>query len=64
MALTTIVDDDGEEQQIVRYNDFSTAVTGTLFYVPSLDFLDDPRAAAEAPSNDDSLGIGSLRDSS
>ena len=116
VALTTIVDDDGEERQIVRYNmpfgrvgagefgtyfigyarspdvteemlrnmfigkppgtydrilDFSTAVTGTLFYVPSLDFLDDPRAptrtetpAAEPPSNDDSLGIGSLRDSS
>jgi putative iron-dependent peroxidase len=116
VALTTIVDDDGDEHQIVRLNmpfgrvgagefgtyfigyarspdvieqmltnmfigkpagtydrilDFSTAVTGTLFYVPSVDFLDDPpaptrteTAAVEAASNDDSLGIGSLREAS
>lgn len=113
VALTTIVDDDGDEHQIVRFNmpfgrvgageygtyfigyarspdvieqmltnmfvgkpagtydrilDFSTAVTGNLFYVPSVDFLDDPTtlsrtdtAAVEAASNDDSLRIGSLR---
>jgi len=116
VALTTIVDDDGDEHQIVRLNmpfgrvgagefgtyfsgyarspdvieqmltnmfigkppgtydrilDFSTAVTGSLFYVPSVDFLDDPptstrteTAAVNAPSNDDSLGIGSLREAS
>jgi putative iron-dependent peroxidase len=113
VALTTIVDDDGEEQQIVRFNmpfgrvgagefgtyfigyarspdvieqmltnmfvgkppgnhdrilDFSTAVTGNLFYVPTVDFLDDPpaptpaRAAArDAAYEGGSLGIGSLR---
>jgi putative iron-dependent peroxidase len=112
VALTTIVDDDGEERQIVRFNmpfgrvgarefgtyfigyarspdvieemltnmfvgkppgnhdrilDFSTAVTGTLFFVPSADFLDDPPApaaerasAAEAAPADGSLGIGGL----
>ena len=114
VALTTIVDDDGEERQIVRYNmpfgrvgagefgtyfigyartpdviermltnmfvgsppgnhdrilDFSTAVTGGLFFVPSADFLDEPTIpargqapAAESGSDEDgSLGIGSLR---
>jgi putative iron-dependent peroxidase len=112
VALTTIVDDDGEEHQIYRMNmpfgsvgagefgtyfigyarspevieqmltnmfvgkppgnhdrilDFSTAVTGTLFFVPSADFLDDPRPAAPAApaanaiGSDDSLGIGSLK---
>jgi putative iron-dependent peroxidase len=90
VALNTIVDESGEEQQIMRFNmpfgrvgkrefgtyfigyaakpdvieqmlsnmfignppgnddrilDFSTAVTGTLFFVPTLDFLDDPPAA-------------------
>ena len=104
VALNTIVDDDGEERQIMRFNmpfgrvgvgefgtyyiayasspdvieemltnmfigkppgnydrilDFSTAITGSLFFVPSADFLDDPgpvgsataaAAAAEAPS--------------
>jgi len=60
-----------------RILDFSTAITGTLFYAPSADFLDDPPDppdAAEAgaavdvpeasavPSADDgSLGIGSLK---
>jgi porphyrinogen peroxidase len=93
VALTTIVDDDGEERQIVRLNmpfgavgagefgtyfigyashpdvieemlrnmfigkpagnhdrilDFSRAVTGNLFFVPSGDFLDDPPSATPA----------------
>jgi porphyrinogen peroxidase len=114
VALTTIVDEDGEERQIVRFNmpfgtvgagefgtyfigyarspdvieqmltnmfigdppgnhdrilDFSTAVTGNLFFVPTIDFLDDPPApdAAEAPvaepaEGDGSLGIGGLKE--
>jgi putative iron-dependent peroxidase len=122
VALNTIVDDDGEEQQIMRFNmpfgrvgadefgtyfigyartpdvieqmltnmfignppgnydrilDFSTAVTGNLFFVPTADFLDDPPALASAPASagsdvsaadapdasggDGSLGIGSMR---
>jgi putative iron-dependent peroxidase len=112
VALTTIVDDDGTERQIVRANmpfatlatgergtyfigyaahpdvldrmlvnmfvgdpprttdrvlDFSTATTGSLFFVPTQDFLDDlppgPAAAAAAPTDhaDGSLAIGSLR---
>ena len=122
IALTVIEDENGEEQQILRYNmpfgrvgvrefgtyfigyarspavteqmltnmfvgsppgttdrilDFSTALTGTLFFVPSSDFLDDPppaggrtgaaatsAAAAMEPAaepGDDSLRIGSLR---
>ena len=54
-----------------RILDFSTAVTGTLFFVPSSNFLDDPPApggAAGAEGSpgasaaaDESLGIGSLR---
>jgi putative iron-dependent peroxidase len=58
-----------------RILDFSTAHTGNLFFVPSLDFLDDPTVAApegaEAPvtepaadgpqPGDGSLGIGDLR---
>ena len=56
-----------------RLLDFSTAHTGNLFFVPSLDFLEDPGVAgspaesqdeapveAEPPS-DGSLGIGGLR---
>jgi putative iron-dependent peroxidase len=107
VALTTIVDDDGEERQIVRFNmpfgrvgvrefgtyfigyartpdvteemlenmfvgkppgmydrilDFSTAMTGNLFFVPSADFLDDPSSSPPPPSPDGSLQIGSLRD--
>jgi putative iron-dependent peroxidase len=123
VALNTIVDEDGEERQIVRYNmpfgrvgsgefgtyfigyardpdvteqmlrnmflgkppaahdrilDFSTAVTGTLFFVPTADFLDDPPpfeggTASDAeptdaappdpqPADDGSLGIGGLRE--
>jgi len=55
-----------------RILDFSTAVTGTLFFVPTADFLDDPPPAptdrppllvagppAAAPTG--SLGIGGLR---
>jgi putative iron-dependent peroxidase len=56
-----------------RILDFSTAVTGTLFFVPTADFLDDlpdppddtDAEAAAAPDAqrrpDDSLGIGDLR---
>jgi porphyrinogen peroxidase len=56
-----------------RILDFSTAVTGTLFFVPSADFLDDlpdppggtvaqagPAPDVQRPP-DDSLGIGNLR---
>ena len=62
-----------------RILDFSTAVTGNLFFVPTADFLADPPARsaevstpgtteepptpAEPPANDGSLGIGSLRGS-
>jgi porphyrinogen peroxidase len=50
-----------------RILDFSTAVTGNLFFVPSSDFLDDPRpdssvqATATIESDDGSLRIGSLK---
>jgi putative iron-dependent peroxidase len=54
-----------------RILDFSTAVTGTLFFVPPIEMLDDPpepRAPGEdpeppsaPPAADGSLGIGSLR---
>ncbi|WP_456847058.1 Dyp-type peroxidase [Cellulomonas sp. P5_C6] len=50
-----------------RILDFSTAVTGNLFFVPTVDLLDDPpdEPVADAPdtpeSSDSSLGIGSLR---
>ena len=125
VALNTIVDGNGEQRQILRYNmpfgrvgagefgtyfigytaspdvieqmltnmfvgdpagnhdrilDFSTAVTGSLFFAPATAFLDDPprttatSAAAEPvtdtavvhrPTTDDeSLGIGSLRGAS
>jgi putative iron-dependent peroxidase len=122
VALNTIVGEDGEERQIMRFNmpfgrvgarefgtyfigyarspdvielmltnmfagkppgnydrilDFSRAVTGGLFFVPTADFLDDPAtvsaedsavsesAAADegsgAPAPDGSLGLGGLR---
>ena len=119
VALNTIVDSDGTERQIARFNmpfgrvgvgefgtyfigyarrpdvieqmlsnmfvgnppgnydrilDFSTAVTGNLFFAPSAQFLDDPPTpstsdAAATPTIDEtdasgtagSLGIGSLR---
>jgi porphyrinogen peroxidase len=58
-----------------RILDFSTALTGTLFFVPSVDFLDDlPDPPGDAPAGDSpggpvatgsveggSLGIGSLK---
>jgi porphyrinogen peroxidase len=120
VTLNTIVDEHGEERQIVRFNmpfgrvgagefgtyfigyarspdvieqmltnmfigkppgtydrilDFSTAVTGNLFFAPTADFLDDPPSAAAAPAEadappadsadvpgDSSLAIGSLRE--
>ncbi len=54
-----------------RILDFSTAVTGSLFFVPTRQFLDDgpsapeppePSHAPDAPPSNGSLGIGSLRD--
>lgn len=53
-----------------RLLDFSTAITGGMFFWPTVDFLDDPpplaaqQAAApvSAPvAGDDSLSIGSLK---
>jgi putative iron-dependent peroxidase len=53
-----------------RILDFSTAVTGGLFFSPVLDFLNNPPAlpgatapptVVEAPSQDGSLAIGSLK---
>ena len=60
-----------------RILDFSTAVTGCLFFAPCADFLDDPpgppgavaasaapdaaEAPAAVPAGDGSLGIGSLK---
>jgi putative iron-dependent peroxidase len=52
-----------------RLLDFSTAVTGTLFFVPAMSLLenlaepatDQPEAAPMAQPSDGSLGIGSLR---
>jgi putative iron-dependent peroxidase len=56
-----------------RILDFSTAVTGTLFFVPTVDWLEDPPAVGDAaaddaagdptpaPAPDGSLGVGSLR---
>lgn len=58
-----------------RILDFSTALTGSMFFTPTADFLDDPPPLADsapeeepaaAPvvpaSRDGSLGIGSLKD--
>ena len=57
-----------------RLLDFSTALTGNLYFVPSADFLDDPPARGDEdagpeepdpsapPAADGSLGIGGLRD--
>ncbi|MEB3068263.1 Dyp-type peroxidase [[Mycobacterium] vasticus] len=53
-----------------RILDFSTALTGGLFFTPTLDFLDDPPALpgptappAAEPVADGSLNIGSLKGS-
>ncbi|MFD7901997.1 Dyp-type peroxidase [Kitasatospora sp. NPDC059747] len=47
-----------------RLLDFSTAVTGSLFFVPTADFLDTPPPPPPGPAavpGDGSLGIGSLK---
>jgi putative iron-dependent peroxidase len=52
--------------------DFSTAVTGSLFFIPNAAFLDDPGKSAapdvtrahEPANTDPSLGIGGLTDTS
>lgn len=48
-----------------RILDFSTAVTGTLFFVPTVDLLEDPPASPSSTTAsagaDGSLRIGSLR---
>jgi putative iron-dependent peroxidase len=52
-----------------RILDFSTAVTGGMFFTPTADFLDDPPAlpgaetvtAPSTPPHDGSLSIGSLK---
>jgi putative iron-dependent peroxidase len=122
VALNTVVDEGGEERQIVRFNmpfgrvgarefgtyfigyarspqvteqmlsnmfvgrpegvydrvlDFSTAVTGNLFFAPAADFLDDPPSPSTAvvsetgdaepalvgrAPGDGSLAIGSLKE--
>jgi putative iron-dependent peroxidase len=45
--------------------DFFTAVTGSLYFVPTVDLLEDPPASpsptAVSADADGSLGIGSLR---
>jgi putative iron-dependent peroxidase len=113
VALNTIVDENGEEQQAMRFNmpfgkvgagefgtffigyarkpdvieqmltnmfigkppgmtdrilDFSKAITGNLYFIPTVEFLDDPpipgavaSATAADRESDGSLGIGSLR---
>ncbi len=47
-----------------RILDFSTAVTGTLFFVPTADFLENPppfSSPSAAATPDESLGLGGLR---
>ena len=44
-----------------RLLDFSTAVTGNLYFVPTGDFLDDPPAPRAASAGDGSLSIGGLK---
>jgi len=53
-----------------RILDFSTALTGGLFFSPTVDFLDDPPPLPQSPapptavtphSEDGSLAIGSLK---
>jgi putative iron-dependent peroxidase len=119
VALNTIVDENGTQHQIMRFNmpfgrlgarefgtyfigyarnpsdieqmlvnmfigkppgnydrvlDFSKAVTGSLFFVPTVAFLDDPPSPGDATNDDEpvakagpedgSLGIGSLKGAS
>jgi porphyrinogen peroxidase len=45
-----------------RLLDFSTAITGALFFVPDQAFLDAPPAPAATTPGDGSLSIGSLRE--
>lgn len=47
-----------------RLLDFSTAITGTTFFVPTATLLDALAEGTGAPAQDDSLGIGSLSDAS
>jgi putative iron-dependent peroxidase len=47
-----------------RILDFSTAVTGGLFFVPTVEFLDDPPCSKPAAAPDASLAIGSLKERS
>jgi porphyrinogen peroxidase len=44
-----------------RLLDFSRAVTGNLFFIPSMAFLDAVSGASTPPQSDGSLGIGSLK---
>ena len=44
-----------------RILDFSTAVTGSLFFVPTAEFLSRPTTRPATNSADGSLGIGSLK---
>lgn len=45
-----------------RILDFSTAVSGSLFFVPTAEFLEDPSPGpAASTTRDGSLGIGSLK---
>jgi porphyrinogen peroxidase len=44
-----------------RLLDFSQAVTGSLFFAPSITFLEAVNAPSAAPKSDGSLGIGSLK---
>jgi porphyrinogen peroxidase len=45
-----------------RLLDFSTAVTGNLFFVPTADFLDDLAAPEPTGAGDGSLGLGSMKE--
>jgi putative iron-dependent peroxidase len=47
-----------------RMLDFSTAVTGSLFFVPTVDFLEGAGAATTSEAEEASLGIGGLRENS
>jgi putative iron-dependent peroxidase len=44
-----------------RILDFSTAITGALFFVPTVDWLEDPPVWESEDAAESSLGIGSLR---